>query len=99
MSVSPGIKALLGFEPDTDDEVINREWKKRAEHVCKPCWELKYCPYGPLVEQFPLPPPLTNYLKRSCRFVVVGGPSVENGRHKEATDGETTSHRHDLGGT
>ena len=24
--------------------------------VCKPCWELKYCPYGPLVEQFPLPP-------------------------------------------
>lgn len=24
--------------------------------VCKPCWELKYCPYGPLVEQFPLAP-------------------------------------------
>ena len=24
--------------------------------VCKPCWELKYCPYGPLVEQFPLSP-------------------------------------------
>jgi len=23
--------------------------------VCKPCWELKYCPYGPLVEIFPLP--------------------------------------------
>ena len=22
--------------------------------VCKPCWELKYCPYGVLVEQFPL---------------------------------------------
>jgi|ERR1700730_12433974 len=21
---------------------------------CKPCWELKYCPYGPLVEFFPL---------------------------------------------
>lgn len=21
---------------------------------CKPCWELKYCPYGPLVEYFPL---------------------------------------------
>jgi hypothetical protein len=20
---------------------------------CKPCWELKYCPYGPLVEHFP----------------------------------------------
>jgi hypothetical protein len=24
--------------------------------VCKPCWELKYCPYGLLVEQFPLNP-------------------------------------------
>lgn len=22
---------------------------------CKPCWELKYCPYGPLVEHFPIP--------------------------------------------
>ncbi len=22
--------------------------------VCKPCWELKYCPYGQLVENFPL---------------------------------------------
>jgi hypothetical protein len=34
--------------------------------VCKPCWELKYCPYGPLVEDFPLreePDP-----ERSCRI-------------------------------
>lgn len=22
--------------------------------MCKPCWELKYCPYGPVVEEFPL---------------------------------------------
>jgi hypothetical protein len=29
--------------------------KPRLKHiVCKPCWELKYCPYGPLVEFFPL---------------------------------------------
>jgi 5-methylcytosine-specific restriction endonuclease McrA len=29
--------------------------KPRYPHaVCKPCWELKYCPYGPLVEFFPL---------------------------------------------
>ncbi len=28
--------------------------KKRPEgSVCKPCWELKYCPYGHLVEYFP----------------------------------------------
>jgi 5-methylcytosine-specific restriction endonuclease McrA len=33
-----------------------REWAmKRDRNVCKPCWEIHYCPYGPLVEQFPLP--------------------------------------------
>jgi hypothetical protein len=32
-----------------------RKLKKPRYDVCKPCWELKYCPYGPLVEQFPLP--------------------------------------------
>lgn len=29
--------------------------QRRVKAVCKPCWEIKYCPYGPLVEQFPLP--------------------------------------------
>jgi len=29
-------------------------WTKRAKAICKPCWEIKYCPYGPLVEDFPL---------------------------------------------
>jgi hypothetical protein len=34
-----------------------RKRKPRLKHpVCKPCWELKYCPYGPLVEYFPLHP-------------------------------------------
>ena len=29
--------------------------KPRLKHTaCKPCWELKYCPYGPLDEFFPL---------------------------------------------
>lgn len=30
--------------------------KKFEFNVCKPCWELKYCPYGPYVEHFPLSP-------------------------------------------
>ncbi len=43
--------------PLTKEEIkFAKEWEKRTKHVCKPCWELKYCPYGPLVEQFPLPP-------------------------------------------
>lgn len=40
-------------------------WKKRVKAVCKPCWEIKYCPYGPLVEQFPLRKERDS---RSCRI-------------------------------
>jgi len=56
MSISPGIKVFLGFSPDTDDEIVHKWWGKRTKSICKPCWELKYCPYGPLVEEFPLLP-------------------------------------------
>ena len=41
------------------------DWDRRIKAVCKPCWELKYCPYGPLVEDFPLPEIDTH---RSCRI-------------------------------
>ena len=41
------------------------DWDRRIQAVCKPCWELKYCPYGPLVEEFPLPETDTH---RSCRI-------------------------------
>lgn len=34
------------------EEKIN--WEKRVKAVCKPCWEIKYCPYGALVEEFPI---------------------------------------------
>jgi hypothetical protein len=38
------------------NEGVPKTRKPRYKHiVCKPCWELKYCPYGPLVEFFPLP--------------------------------------------
>lgn len=41
------------------------DWKKRVKSVCKPCWELKYCPYGPLVENFPIQLEST---EKSCRI-------------------------------
>lgn len=40
-------------------------WDKRVKAVCKPCWEIKYCPYGPLVEEFPLKKVRD---ERSCRI-------------------------------
>ena len=54
MMVDSPIRELLGFDSDTKDEVVTKEWNKRTQNVCKPCWELQYCPYGPVVEQFPL---------------------------------------------
>jgi len=40
-------------------------WEKRIKAVCKPCWEIKYCPYGPLVERFTLKEQRD---ERSCRI-------------------------------
>jgi hypothetical protein len=54
--MQPLIKVLLGFPPSASDKQVHGDWEHRTKNVCKPCWELKYCPYGPLVEQFPLPP-------------------------------------------
>ena len=56
-AIHPTIKERLGYEADMPDEDFLADWKARSTQVCKPCWELKYCPYGPFVEQSPLMPP------------------------------------------
>src|SRR2546428_1745411 len=53
--MEPYIKVLIGLDPKTSNTAAQKRWDALTKHVCKPCWELKYCPYGPLVEQFPLP--------------------------------------------
>lgn len=50
------IKRLLGYGQQQPDREVLKHWKSVATRVCKPCWELRYCPYGPLVEQAPLLP-------------------------------------------
>ncbi|VAV83554.1 hypothetical protein MNBD_DELTA01-2077 [hydrothermal vent metagenome] len=50
------IKLTLGYDSEISDDEFLENWKERSTHVCKPCWELKYCPYGPFVEQSPLLP-------------------------------------------
>ena len=50
------IKVALGYPEDIGDIDFLNNWKHRTSQVCKPCWELKYCPYGPFVEQSPLLP-------------------------------------------
>jgi hypothetical protein len=54
----PAIKQRLGYALDRPDAEVMADWKHRSTQVCKPCWELKYCPYGPFVEQAPLLPSL-----------------------------------------
>lgn len=52
------VKVALGYGPRAKDAIVLRDWQKRTRLLCKPCWELQYCPYGPLVEDFPLLPVL-----------------------------------------
>jgi hypothetical protein len=51
----PAVTDLLGLPKNSGPARVKRELKEVFRKRCKPCWELKYCPYGPLVEQFPLP--------------------------------------------
>jgi hypothetical protein len=54
--IHDSIKTRLGYPPGESDREVLRDWGERLRRVCKPRWELKYCPYGPLVEQSPLLP-------------------------------------------
>ncbi len=87
--IDPNIKESLGFEPDDDDAKVLKAWKK-ATRVCKPCWELKYCPYGPLVENSPLLPPLRDeavvhneYLAACLEAGVYGDDKPLDGNRRE----------------
>ncbi len=55
-TVHPTIREALGYDLNISDSEVYRDWEERKRRVCKPCWELHYCPYGPLVEQLPLLP-------------------------------------------
>ncbi|MHA1559618.1 MAG: HNH endonuclease [Alphaproteobacteria bacterium] len=74
------IKERLGYDLGQPDKDVYADWTERLGRVCKPCWELKYCPFGPLVEQSPLLPPErgdmiehTSYLKQAVERNELGG--------------------------
>src|SRR6266404_5352845 len=54
--VHRALKRMLGFKASESDAVVLRDSRRAASVYCKPCWELRYCPYGPLVEDFPVLP-------------------------------------------
>lgn len=88
--IDPNIKRRLGFDPAAPDAEVLKAWKAASSRVCKPCWELRYCPYGPLVENFPLLPPLragaiahNEYLKDCLITGKFGeGKTLDNERRK-----------------
>lgn len=54
----PSVRSALCVPPSMDDNTFLKRWRAASRKVCKPCWELRYCPYGPIVEDFPLLPVL-----------------------------------------
>lgn len=79
MTMHKSIKKILGYKLNVSDEKILSDWKKRTSELCNPCWELKYCSYGPVVEDFPLLPPIrlgaikhNNYLKECLKTNKLG---------------------------
>ncbi len=73
------IKETIGVDEKLTDKEVLRLIKAKKKFACKPCWELKYCPYGPLVEEFPLLPTTLDetlnhnaYLKECLRTKKLG---------------------------
>jgi hypothetical protein len=90
-AIHPSIKTALGYDVSEKDASVLADWKSRTSRVCKPCWELKYCPYGPLVEQSPILPSLlagaqeqNKYFERCLRDDTVGtATKIDQERRKE----------------
>jgi hypothetical protein len=86
MKIDPIIKKELGFTEKESERTILKIIREKKTIACKPCWELKYCPYGPLVEDFPLFPPdrdeaieHNEYLKKCLKTKILGdGRKLDN---------------------
>ena len=63
------IKKALGYGINTKDKAVLSDWNVRTRQLCKPCWELHYCPYGPVVEDFPLLPVEQDEAKRHNEYL------------------------------
>jgi len=92
------IRKALGYDSSLSEKEILKDWKKHTSDLCKPCWELKYCPYGPIVEDFPLIPPTrrnaeehNDYLKQCLETNTRGNGSKLDSRRRKWFIKETSS--------
>ena len=82
MKIHPSIRECLRASSATSDDDLLKSLKSRSRRYCKPCWELKYCPYGPLVEQFPLLPPTLESAEEHQAYL---RQTLETGRLPDGT--------------
>jgi hypothetical protein len=55
VAIHPMTKVYTGFKPSTPDVIVREYFEKVfPTKIEKPCGILEWCPYGPLVEEFPL---------------------------------------------
>jgi HNH endonuclease len=82
LQIGKKLRDAFNISDDVSDEDALRILKNLANRVCKPCWELKYCPYGPLVEDFPFIPltrgEVLDFVKREKKLLEKG--KYPNGR-------------------
>lgn len=78
--IHKSIRDALGYPCEISSTDLLKDWRKKTSIVCKPCWELKYCPYGQFVEQSPILPPLRkdvteqiDYLRQCLKTGIMGG--------------------------
>ncbi len=55
-ALHPELRKILRIPKSMTVSEVLKAWRLTAQQACKPCWELKYCPYGPFVEESPLLP-------------------------------------------
>jgi hypothetical protein len=90
-SIHKSIRDRLSVPSNLSDAEILSEFRDRQRLVCKPCWELKYCPYGPMVEEFPLLPPTrkeaqdhNEYLKNCLETGLLGSEKKLDDQRRKA---------------
>ena len=68
--MNPLSRGILEFfnTPLSEEPELRKYLEERLRNVVKPCWELKFCPYGPLVEDYPGPAPTLDEWKRSRMY-------------------------------
>ena len=80
--ISPSLRDFLGVPKKESDDEVRKELRRRLRNSCKPCWELRYCPYGPLVEDFPLPASTLDEAKEHQKYLkrILAAGKYDDGR-------------------